>query len=240
MTDNSKALQDVCKYDGEQNIQIADDRTIPITAIGNLSPAFTNVFVSPDLSANLISVGQLVENDYSLHFDHRGCRVQDHVSGQVVATGPKVGRLFPLQSFSIPRSVSLGCSSITSTSHLWHKKLGHPNSVILKHLVKSGNLNNRHEFSSHLAFDCASRKLGKSKSLSFPMQGSRASTCFEIIHTDVWGVSPVLSHAQYRYSVTFIDDYSRFTWVYFLHSKADVFSIFQTFVALVETIFYQN
>jgi len=162
----------------------------------------------------------------------------DHVSGQVVATGPKVGRLFPLQSFSIPRSVSLGCSSITSTSHLWHKKLRHPNSVILKHLVKSGNLNNRHEFSSHLAFDCASCKLGKSKSLSFPMQGSRASACFEIIRTDVWGMSPVLSHAQYRYFVTFIDDYSRFTWVYFLHSKADVFSIFQTFVALVETQFF--
>jgi hypothetical protein len=32
--------------------------------------------------------------------------VQDQVSGQVVATGPKVGFLFPLQSFSIPRSVS--------------------------------------------------------------------------------------------------------------------------------------
>jgi hypothetical protein len=37
--------------------------------------------------------------------------------------------------------------------------------------------------------------------------------------------------------VTFIDDYSRFTWVYFLRSKADVFSIFQTFVANVETQF---
>lgn len=50
-------------------------------------------------------------------------------------------------------------------------------------------------------------------------------------------MSPVLSHAQYRYFVTFIDDYSQFTWVYFLHSKADVFSIFQTFVSLVETQF---
>jgi hypothetical protein len=37
--------------------------------------------------------------------------------------------------------------------------------------------------------------------------------------------------------VTFIDDYSRFTWVYFLRSKVDVFSIFQTFVAYVETQF---
>jgi hypothetical protein len=144
LTGNSETLQNVCKYDGEQNIQIVDDRTIPITVFSNLGFAFTNVFVSPDLSANLIFVGQLVENDYSLYFDHHGCRVQDQVLGKVVATGPKVERLFPLQSFSIPRSVYLGCSSITSTSHLCHKKLGHPNSIILKHLVKSGYLNNLH------------------------------------------------------------------------------------------------
>ena len=37
--------------------------------------------------------------------------------------------------------------------------------------------------------------------------------------------------------MTFIDDYSRFTWIYFLRSKADVFSVFQKFVALVETQF---
>jgi hypothetical protein len=129
----------------------------------------------------------LVENDYSFHFDHCGCCVQDQASGQVVVTRPKVGRIFPLQSFSMPCLVYLGCSGIANTSHLWHKKLGHPNSVILKHLVKSGYLNNIHEFSSsHLSFDCSPCKLDKSKSLSFPTQGSRASACFEIIHTDVW------------------------------------------------------
>ena len=37
-------------------------------------------------------------------------------------------------------------------------------------------------------------------------------------------MSLVLSHAQYQYFVTFIDDYSRCTWVYFLRSKSDVFS----------------
>lgn len=68
--------------------------------------------------------------------------------------------------------------------------------------------------------------LEKANLYLFPLQGSRASTCFEIIHSDVWVMSPVLSHAQYRYFVTFIDDYSRFTWVYFLHSKANVFSSF--------------
>ena len=49
MTGNFKALQDVRKYDGEQNIKIADGRTIPITAIDNLGSAFTDVFGYPDL-----------------------------------------------------------------------------------------------------------------------------------------------------------------------------------------------
>ena len=69
--------------------------TLSITAVGNWGSSFTNVFVSPDLSANLIYVGQLVEENCSLHFDRSGCRVQDKVLGQEIAKGPKVGRLFP-------------------------------------------------------------------------------------------------------------------------------------------------
>lgn len=102
--------------------------------------------------------------------------------------------------------------------------------------MKHSYLNNTNEFFS-LSFDCAPCKLDKRKSLLFPLQGSRASTCFEIIHSDGWGISHVISHAHYRYFVTFIDDYSRFTWVYFLCFKADVFSIFQTVVTYVETQF---
>ena len=70
------------------------------------------------------------------------------------------------------------------------------------------------------------------------MHGIHAKKCFKIIHYDVWGVSPVISHAQYKYFVTFIDDYGRFAWVYFLQSKADVFFVFQTFAALIETQFH--
>jgi hypothetical protein len=138
------------------------DSTLPINAVGNLGSSFTNVFVSPALSANLIYVGQLVEENCSLHFDHSGCRVQDQASGQEIAKGPKVGCLFPLQLFSIPRSISIGCSTIANNSHFWHKKLGHPNSVILTHLMKHGYLSNTNAFSS-LSFDCAPCKLGKKK-----------------------------------------------------------------------------
>jgi hypothetical protein len=73
------------------------------------------------------------------------------------------------QQFSLPHSISVGCSVIANNnSQFWHKKLGHPNTIILKHLMKHGYLSNTNEFSS-LSFDCAPCKLGKSKSLPFPL-----------------------------------------------------------------------
>jgi hypothetical protein len=61
--------------------------------------------------------------------------------------------------------------------------------------------------------------------------------CFDIVHSDVWGISPFISYARYKYFVTFIDDFSRYTSVYFLQSKSEVLSVFQTFVAYVKTQF---
>ena len=164
----------------------------------------SKMFFSPELSTSLISVGQLVKDNLDVHFSHGGCVVQDQVSGMVIARGPKVGRLFPLY-FSIPNVVSFACMATATSTAIWHKKLGHPNSVVLTHLLKHGFLGNKNFISP---FDCATCRLGKSKTLPFPVHGHRASTLFEIVHTDVWGASPVISHGQYRYFVTFIDDYS--------------------------------
>jgi hypothetical protein len=71
--------------------------------------------VFPDLSANLISVGQIVEENCSL-FYHSGCRVQDQALEQEIANGPKVGHLFPLQLFFIPRSLSIGYYAISDNN----------------------------------------------------------------------------------------------------------------------------
>ncbi|RVW22080.1 Retrovirus-related Pol polyprotein from transposon TNT 1-94 [Vitis vinifera] len=56
-------------------------------------------------------------------------------------------------------------------------------------------------------------------------------------HPNSDGIAPIVSHAHYKYFVTFIDDFSRFTWVYFLQAKAEVFSVFKRFLALIETQF---
>ena len=98
-------------------------------------------------------------------------------------------------------------------------------------MLSSDLLGNKEQVSKNLSFDCSVCKLDKSKTLSFSSHGSRAEKCFDIVHSDVWGISP----AQYKYFVTFIDDFSQYTWVYFLRSKSEVLSVFQTFVAYVET-----
>ena len=80
-------------------------------------------------------------------------------------------------------------------------------------------------------------KWEKVRKVPFSPSTSFSTECFELIHSNVWGIAPTLSHANYKYFVTFIDYYGRFTWVYFLHYKADVVNVFKIFLAYVENQF---
>ena len=53
---------------------------------------------------------------------------------------------------------------------------------------------------------CASCKMGKSKELAFPTYSAITTECFDLIHSDVWGIAPSVSHSQHKYFMTFIDD----------------------------------
>ena len=96
MTNTVVPLSNIRNYDGNLKINTADGNSLPISAVGDLSSSLTDVFVSPDLSTNLISVGQLVDNNCNIHFSRSSSVVQDQVSGQIITKGPKVGQLFPL------------------------------------------------------------------------------------------------------------------------------------------------
>jgi hypothetical protein len=57
---------------------------------------------------------------------------------------------------------------------VWHRRLGHPNSHVLRVLFKSGLLGNKNLISSNNGIvDYASCKLGKSKTLPFPLHKSK-------------------------------------------------------------------
>ena len=88
MTNSSSLLKNVREYRGSSEIQTANGSNLPITKVGDITPVFRNVLVSPKLSASLISVGQLVDNKCDVHFSSHGCLVQDQVSGTIIAMGP--------------------------------------------------------------------------------------------------------------------------------------------------------
>ena len=56
------------------------------------------------------------------------------------------------------------------------------------------------------------------------------------IFSDVWGPAPT-SVGRHDYYVSFIDDFSKFTWIYLLKKKSDVFEVFKIFMNLVERKF---
>lgn len=62
----------------------------------------------------------------------------------------------------------------------------------------------------------------------------RANKPLELIHSDLYGPMRVTSLGGSKYFLTFIDDYTRKLWIYFLKEKLEVFGIFKDFKALAE------
>lgn len=83
---------------------------------------------------------------------------------------------------------------------------------------------------------CSSCQLGKSKRQSFSSSTRISTHPLQLIHTDVW-TSPVPSVSGYKYYVIFIDDFSRFSWIYPLYAKSEVFDQFVKFKLMVENQF---
>jgi len=62
----------------------------------------------------------------------------------------------------------------------------------------------------------------------------RASKILQLIHFDICGPISPISNSKKRYLITFIDDYNRRTWVYFLMEKSKAFAMFKTYKARVK------
>ena len=82
---------------------------------------------------------------------------------------------------------------------------------------------------------CDACQRGKSRQLSYTASSRVSTMPLELIHSDVWGPA-VSSSGGYKYYVSFIDDYSRFCWIYLLKHKSDVEEVFYAFQAHVERL----
>jgi len=75
---------------------------------------------------------------------------------------------------------------------------------------------------------------GKQNRVSLPSSGKRVKQILEPLHSDVFEPMKVRSLGKSMYYVSFIDEFSRNTWIYFLKKKPEVFDMFKEFKALEE------
>jgi Integrase core domain len=89
-------------------------------------------------------------------------------------------------------------------------------------------------------FNCETRIKVKSHRISYNISLNKCEKPFDLIHSDVWGPSPIVSVYGYKWFVLFIDDCTRMTWVYLLKGKDEVLDVFKTFHKMVQTQFGQE
>jgi len=116
---------------------------------------------------------------------------------------------------------------------LWHQRLGHIGEKGLRILHGKGMVEAMGNSSLDFYF-CENCVYGKQNRVSFSSRGKRAKQILELVHNDVFGPMKVPSLGKSMYYVSFIYDFSRNTWIYFLKNKFEVFDRFKEFKALVE------
>jgi transposase InsO family protein len=62
----------------------------------------------------------------------------------------------------------------------------------------------------------------------------------ELLHMDLFGPTTYRSIGGNCYCLVVVDDYSRYTWVFFLHDKADVCDVFKQFIIKAKNEFELN
>ena len=87
------------------------------------------------------------------------------------------------------------------------------------------------------SFHCDVFQFAKHHRTTFPPNGNKSSKPFDLIHSDVWGPSPIPNISGAKWFVSFIDDCTRVTWIFLMKDKSEVFHLFVKFYRMIQTQF---
>ena len=199
------------------------------------------VLFVPKLAKNLLSVRSMTKRGAEVRFTGDRCIATKN--GQSLTIGRSTnGSLYKLLSPVMPwvEKAYYSSNSEAPTMSLWHDRYGHLNmkdlGLISKNEVVLGMKMSKVSLKSD-AEGCEPCALGKMHRLPFPKVAQQKSTkLLEIIHSDLCGPMQVDSLGGSKYVLTFTDDCSRYSVVYFLKRKSEVLSKFQDYINLVENV----
>ena len=83
-----------------------------------------------------------------------------------------------------------------------------------------------HQLSHYVCDACCSSKSHKQP---FRISLRKSTRPLELVHSDVWGPAPLASHFGFQYYVIFVDNFSKYTWLFPIKNKSYVFNIFIEF-----------
>jgi hypothetical protein len=208
--------------------------TVPISLGSTGHTVLQDVLHVPALKHNLISVRGLVKAGNEVLFRRDGAVILTDEDENSRIIGEPVNDIYVLSPQTPPSpspsaNHASAASSASGTIDLWHHRLGHPGNRTLENIHKFVT-----GIDKPLKLDatrpiCEGCALAKSHRAPFPSSSkTRATEILGRLHTDLCGpLAP--SPGGARYILTFIDDATRFTRVFFLTQKSDAFEKFQEF-----------
>lgn len=194
----------------------------------------TEVFYVPDLKNNLLSIGQLQEKGLAILIQTGTCKIYHPERGLIIQTNMTTNRMFVLLAKSQAKKASCFHTTSEDLSHLWHCRYGHLSHKGLRTLQSKKMVRGLPPLPASTVM-CTDCMVGKQHRDPIPKKSTwRASQRLQLIHADICGPITPTSNSKKRYSLCFIDDYSRKAWVYFLTEKSEAFNSFKCFKNLVE------
>nr|GEW39391.1 hypothetical protein [Tanacetum cinerariifolium] len=194
---------------------------------GNLT--ITRVYFVEGLGHNLFSVGQFCDADLEVAFGGNTCFIR-YLDGVDFLKGNHSTNLYTINLYDMASAspICLMARATPTKSWLLYQQLSHLNFDTINDLAKNDLISGLPKFNYAKEHLCPSCELGKSKRASHlpkPVLNSKQQ-----LHMDLCGPMRVASINGKRYVLVIVDDYSRYTWVYFLRTKDETPEVIKNFL----------
>jgi hypothetical protein len=202
--------------------------TVDLKLTSGKTVQLKNVQHVPSIRKNLISGSLLCRDGYKLVFESNKCVLSKF--GTSVGKGYESGGLFRL---SLCESIVKFVNHINTHdgANIWHSRLCHINFGCMSRLV---GLNLIPKFNLVKKSKCHVCVESKQPCKPHKAATARNSAPLELIHSDLCEMNGELIKGGKRYFMTFIDDCTRFCYVYLLKSKDEALHYFKIYKVEVE------